>query len=165
MALSIFSPPFNSNRAGEIKGGDNSAGMPDHVEWFALRHEITAPRHEATGLPTGKRQHGPVVVTKRLDRATPLLQDTLTKNGTIDEIKFLFYRPASSGAEEHHFTITLNEATIAGIVLDQLNNRYPEHMPFEVFETVSFTYDKITWEEVIEGTMAFDSWKATVRGG
>jgi type VI secretion system secreted protein Hcp len=163
MALSIFSPPFESNRAGEIKG--SAADFPDHIEWYGYSHEIEAPRDVATGLPTGKRQHKPFTVIKRLDRASPLLQDTLTKNGTIDEIQFRFYRPDSSGATEHYFTITLNEAQISGIRQEQLNNRFPENMPHAPYEHVSFTYDKITWEEVVAGIMAFDSWKQRRRAG
>ncbi len=32
-------------------------------------------------------------------------------------------------------------------VLEPLNKRYPENMIFKVFETVAFTYDKITRED------------------
>ena len=34
---------------------------------------ISSPRDAASGLPTGKRQHKPVSVTKPVDKATPLL--------------------------------------------------------------------------------------------
>lgn len=35
--------------------------------------EVTAPRDPASGLPTGKRQHEPIRVTKPIDKATPKL--------------------------------------------------------------------------------------------
>ena len=33
---------------------------------------IVSPRDTASGLPTGKRQHKPVVVTKPVDKAAPI---------------------------------------------------------------------------------------------
>ncbi len=165
MALSIYSPPFESNSSGEIKGEVTSIGMEDHVEWFAFQHEINAPFDPNTGNPRGRRQQSPVIATKRIDRATPLLHDTLGKNGTIAKVEFLFHRPSATGTEEHYFTITLEEARVVSVRHEQLNNRYPDNMPLDVSEHVSFTYDKITWEAVIAGTMAFDSWAITRRGG
>lgn len=35
---------------------------------------LTAPRDAASGLPAGKRQHKPIVITKPVDKATPILQ-------------------------------------------------------------------------------------------
>jgi type VI secretion system secreted protein Hcp len=163
MALSVVSPPFDSNTTGEIKG--SSLSYPDHHDWFACSHEILRPMDKATGLAKSKRQHRPLVATKRLDQATPLLQDTLTSNGTIPEIRFLFYRPSPAGVEEHFFTITLTEALISRIVLEQLDNRYPENMPLEVVEHVSFVYGQITWEDVITGVTASDAWRSRRRAG
>lgn len=37
---------------------------------------ISQPRDAASGLPTGKRQHKPVTVTKPLDKASPMMLDT-----------------------------------------------------------------------------------------
>ncbi|MEP7234918.1 MAG: type VI secretion system tube protein Hcp [Ignavibacteriota bacterium] len=40
----------------------------------AMSHEIVSPRDPASGLPTGKRMHKPFVITKELDKSTPLLR-------------------------------------------------------------------------------------------
>lgn len=37
---------------------------------------VVSPRDAASGLPTGKRQHAPVTITKELDKSTPLLSRT-----------------------------------------------------------------------------------------
>lgn len=34
---------------------------------------VVSPRDAASGLPTGKRQHKPMVITKELDKSSPLL--------------------------------------------------------------------------------------------
>lgn len=37
--------------------------------------ETIAPRDPATGLPTGKRMHKPIVITKQSDKSTPKLSN------------------------------------------------------------------------------------------
>ncbi len=164
MALSIYSPPFESNVSGTINGSCMQVGLEDHIEWYGMNHEI-AVDNEGKGRRAKHEEHHPITLVKPMDKASPLLLDTLTKNGVIPKIELKFYRPAASGEEVHYYTITLEEAQIAKIATEQLNNKYPENMAHETRETVSFTYDKITWEEVTAGTMAFASWDETRRGG
>jgi hypothetical protein len=38
-----------------------------------FEQEIVSPRDAASGLPTGKRQHKPFVITKELDKSSPVL--------------------------------------------------------------------------------------------
>lgn len=38
--------------------------------------DVVSPRDAASGLPTGKRQHAPVIIRKELDKSTPLLGRT-----------------------------------------------------------------------------------------
>ena len=165
MALNFYSPPFESNSSGEVKGSAAGPGLEEHIEWYGFIWECESPMDAKTGLPTGKAQHGALTAIKLLDKASPLLFDTLTKNGTILSIEFKFYRPDDSGGETHYYTITLEEAKISNIRQEQLNNRYPEHLDHETREHISFVYDKITMEEVEAGIMAFDSWRQTQRGG
>jgi len=49
--------------------GSGAASEPD-VEGF---QQIVSPRDAASGLPTGKRMHKPLVITKELDLALPSL--------------------------------------------------------------------------------------------
>lgn len=39
----------------------------------ALSHSVVSPRDAASGLPTGKRQHKPMTITKELDKSSPQL--------------------------------------------------------------------------------------------
>lgn len=39
----------------------------------ALSHSVISPRDAASGLPTGKRQHKPMTITKELDKSSPQL--------------------------------------------------------------------------------------------
>ena len=50
---------LDAEQAEGVKGGD-AAG-------------IVSPRDPASGLPTGKRQHNDIVITKPIDKASPQL--------------------------------------------------------------------------------------------
>ena len=56
----------------------------DHNGWIDILSvsglEKVSPRDAASGLPTGKRQHAPFKIRKRVDKATPLLAKALTNN-------------------------------------------------------------------------------------
>ena len=53
---------LKGQKAGELKGGITLVSIT----------EAAAPRDAASGLPTGKRQHKPLVLTAEIDRASPL---------------------------------------------------------------------------------------------
>ena len=48
-----------------------------------LDENIVSPRDAASGLPTGKRQHKPIRIMKRIDQTTPLLMNVSPGGGTI----------------------------------------------------------------------------------
>ncbi len=47
-----------------------------HKEWIELDSatQSSRPKGKATGMPSGKRQHKPLSVTKQIDKASPLVQ-------------------------------------------------------------------------------------------
>jgi len=61
---------------GKIRCADGSCTI-------SFEQEIVSPRDAASGLPTGKRQHKPFVITKELDKSSPLLaRESPTKQST-----------------------------------------------------------------------------------
>ena len=143
---------------GEIKGSVMQAGREDSIMVVGCSHEIDSPRDAASGLPTGKRQHKPLVIIKEIDKSTPLLMNALVNNENISELTLEFWQPSRSGKEVHYFTIELVNASISGIRQEMLDNRYPENMRLAVTEYVSFVYQKIikTYED--GGISAEDDW-------
>ena len=154
----IFLPPFESNTSGPIKGPVTEAGLEESIEILSFQHELVNELNAATGKTGITTQHTVVTITKELDRATPLLADTLFKNGTIPSLTFMFFRTDPSGGKAESFSITLEEAQVSQIRLDKPNDRQSTTL-----EYVSFAYDKISWEEIPFGVMAFDSWRQTRR--
>src|SRR5215207_5809794 len=73
-----------------------------------LTHEIVSPRDAASGLPTGKRQHKPFVITKEIDKTTPLLLNALVNNENLVTVKVAI----TDGTSNTIMTIQLTNANI-----------------------------------------------------
>lgn len=144
---------------GNIEGSGDINPHEKKMEIWGWNHEVISPRDAASGLPTGKRQHKPFQVVKAIDIASPLLMNVLTNNENITSWALTCYRPSPSGAEEHFWSVKLVNANIAGIRQESLNNKYAENMPHPPRETISFTYQKITWTHETGSKEAEDDWK------
>lgn len=158
---------LKGQKQGDIKGSITQKGREGKIGVIAMSHEIVSPRDAATGLPTGKRQHKPFVITKELDKSSPLLYNALVNNENISEWELQFWTPQLSaatgvGAEKQHYTIKLINANIASIDFRMLNNKNPELMRYAEYEEVAFTYQKIEWTWVDGGIMAMDDWESPV---
>jgi type VI secretion system secreted protein Hcp len=147
---------------GDIKGSVTQAGREDTIMVIGVSHEVVSPRDAASGLPTGKRQHKPITITKEVDKASPLLMNVLVNNENITNLRLDFWQPSTTGQEFQFYTIELANASIAGIRTEMLNNKYPENMQHKEREHVSFCYQKIIWTFQDGGITAEDDWEAPV---
>lgn len=159
MALNAYLT-LKGETTGDIKGSVTQTGREDSIMVIAMSHEVLSPRDAASGLPTGKRQHKPFVITKEVDKATPLLYTLLTQNENITEWTLKFWRPSATGQEEQYYTIELTNASVASIQMEMLNNKYPENMQHKEREHVAFTYQKIVWRYEDGGISAEDDWES-----
>lgn len=161
MALNAYLN-LSGETQGKIKGSVTRAGREDLIKVIAVNHEVISPRDAASGLPTGKRQHKPLIITKEVDKSSPLLYQLLTNNENITEWDLRFWRPSRAGKEFQFYTLELVNATISGIHLEMLNNKYPENMKHREREHVSFVYQKITWTWEDGGISSEDDWETRV---
>jgi type VI secretion system secreted protein Hcp len=162
MSLPLYIAKIEGETQGAIKGGVTQKGRQDWIECHAYHHEVVSPRDTASGLPTGKRQHKPLVITKSLDKSSPLLMNALVNNENLKTVEFRFFRPSATGAEQHYYTIELVNANIAEIHPYVLNVKDPALTKFPDMEHVSFTYQKIIWTFVDGGITAEDDWESPV---
>ncbi|AOJ73472.1 MULTISPECIES: Hcp family type VI secretion system effector [Burkholderia] len=145
---------------GNIEGSVDIQGHEGKILIQAVEHTIEIPKSPQTGLPTGKRIHGPMTLTKEIDKSSPKLSQALASGEQMKSVALEFYRILKEGKEEHYYTVKLENAILTSIrswtpnclVLD---NKQLGHM-----EDVSFTYEKITWTYVPDGIEAEDSWRA-----
>jgi type VI secretion system secreted protein Hcp len=166
MALNAYLK-IKGQKSGDVKGSVTQKGREDSIGVIAVSHEIVSPRDPASGLPTGKRMHKPFVITKELDKSSPILYNILVNNENVTEFELKFWTPQlkaamGTGAEVQHYTVKLTNANIANINFRMLNNKNPELMKFAEYEEVSFTYQKIEWTWNDGGIVAEDDWEAPV---
>jgi type VI secretion system secreted protein Hcp len=154
-------------KSGEIKGSVTQKGREGKIEVIAVSHDIVSPRDAASGLPTGKRMHKPLVITKQLDASSVPLQRVAADNENLREWELQFYAPelrggAGVGTEANNFTINLTGASIAEINLQMPNDKHPDLMKLATFEEIAFTYQSIQWTWTEGGLTASDDWEGRI---
>jgi type VI secretion system secreted protein Hcp len=150
-------------KSGQVKGGVTQKGREDSIMVIAVNHEVITPRDLQSGLPTGARIHKPFVITKELDKSTPILYNILCTNENCSKVIIKFWTPqlkaaTGVGAEFQNYTVTLTNANIASIGFRMLNNKDQALAKFTEMEEIAFTYEKIEWVWVDGGITAEDSW-------
>lgn len=158
MALNAYLT-LTAEKQGLIRGSVTQKGREGKILVFAFLHEIVCPRDPASGRPTGKRMHKPIVVTKELDRSTPLLYSILCNNEDIPHWELQFWTPSPTGVEKQHFTIRLTNANICAIHAKMGNTKSPKLSRYPEHEEVSFTYQKIEWTWSDGNLTAEDDWE------
>jgi type VI secretion system secreted protein Hcp len=145
---------------GKIEGSCDIKGREGTILVYALDHHIEIPRDTHSGLPTGKRVHLPMTVTKEIDKSSPKLYQALTSGEQLSEVVLDFYRISPTGTEEKYFTSKLENAIIVSIEAFYPETFIPANEPYKHMEKVSFTYEKVIWTWQPDGIEAEDSWKA-----
>lgn len=152
---------------GAFKGESQREKRAEWLTGLSFAHQIQSPRDVATGLPSGKRQHGPLTFTKEWGPATPQIMQALCTNEVLPKVSFEFMHTNATGVEEVYYKITLTNATIAKVVYNtgaqgasESSARTTAAYDSMEVEEVSLTYQKIEHENTVASTMAVDDWKA-----
>lgn len=131
---------------GPIQGSVTQKGREGKIMVIAVDHNMKVAK--------GKAQHGVFVITKELDKSTPLLMRALVHNENLD-LELQFWTPqlgaVGGGSEKQHYTVKLTGARIVDHDFKMLNNKNPENTRFAEHEVISFTYEKIEWQWVDGG--------------
>ncbi|KML54605.1 type VI secretion protein [Burkholderia cepacia] len=143
---------------GKIEGSVEVSGHEGKILVQAVDHPIEIPKSPQTGLPTGKRIHFPLKLTKELDKSSPKLSQALASGEQMKSVVLEFYRITKEGREEKYYTIKLENAIVMSIKAWTPNCLDQENQQFGHMEDVSFTYEKITWTYEPDGIEAEDSW-------
>jgi len=144
---------------GKIEGSCDMQGREGTILAYAMDHEIRIPRDPQSGLPSGKRVHGPLKIVKEFDKASPKLYQALCTGEHLKNVTLKWYRIDPTGSEEHYFTHTLEDAVIVEIKPYVPMAFLPQNEPYRHMEEVSLTYSKIKWTWEPDGIESEDSWK------
>jgi type VI secretion system secreted protein Hcp len=139
---------------GELKGSVTQKGREGWMNVVSVRHELKSPRDPASGQATGRRQHGLLVVTKPLDKASVRLRHAWVTNEALKEVTLQLVQPSPKGGELVVLSVTLKNAAVANLELSLSANG-------PALENVSFAYQEITWKSPDNGDTAADQWLVT----
>jgi len=158
-ALPLYMKVVGSKQ-GQIRGEVTTPGWEDWVGGLGFHYAVTSPVG-AAGQAAGKRQHSAVVVTKRLDRASPLLFSALAGDEVLPSVELRFVRGAQAGTQVAFFTIKLTNARVVSIE----QRVEPPGLPGDQGagdprEDVSFVFEKIELTFADGGITAMDDWGA-----
>ena len=143
------------------QGAGEQSGHEDEVLCQAFEHVVSVPMDSQSGTATGKRVHRAMVITKAVDRATPMLYNAMVNNERLTKVTIKHYRIDPTGVEQNHFTVELENAIVSSIRASAPNYLDPAKEQFTYTEEVSFAYQRITWTWVVGGVMSMDEWIST----
>lgn len=142
---------------GPIEGSCQIEEREDTILVQAYKHCVDLPADE-NGLPTGRRVHRPLMITKEVDKSSPKLFQVLCSGECLSEAKLDWYRLDGTGDESLYFTVLMQNAQIVKIeswvpdALDKANAVYG------YMENVWFTYEMIRWTWQEDGIEYEENW-------
>ena|ERR1035437_678406 len=142
-------------KQGVIKGGVNEKGHEGQMWLYRYHSEVVSPRDPQSGLPTGRRVHKPITITKPIDRSTPLFAQALVTNENLSEVILHIY-----DNNREVYQIKLINANISDISQEMSLNQTSTGARLPVLENISFTFQKIEWRWLDGGTSASDNWES-----
>lgn len=138
-------------------------GLEGAIEVFTYAHEVRSPRDLASGQASGKRQWGPITITKPVDSTSPLFWQACVINEELKKCEIKFFRVTPGGQLEQYFQVTLEKAYIASmkmIVPEQASGaeagRHEHHDTAR--DEIQFTFQKITIEHKLAKKVMSDDW-------
>lgn len=105
-----------SPRLGTIDGESTAKGHENWIEVLGFDEDTTAPTSIGSaggGAGAGKIELKPLVITKRIDKATPKLFQALVTNDALGTVQLDLVRPDGAGGEETYYTVKLTNAIVS----------------------------------------------------
>ncbi len=137
-----------------------SMGRENSIECLFFESGVATAREAGSGRASGKREHLPLLIRKRIDKSTPLLAQAICRNEKI-EATFKFFRPnpLGDGTTEQFFTIKISDARIASQKFEVPNTIRPATSTEPPLETITFNTANITWTFEEGGIEYEDKWE------
>jgi type VI secretion system secreted protein Hcp len=142
---------LRSAKQGEIEG---SSLTKSHPNWIVVRGfslSASMPTDAKSGLPTGRRMHKPLVITKELDKSSPALHQAFANNEVFEGFELTVVTPSSKGMDAVSTRVELRNARIVAIELDVSDSG-------ALVERVSFAFQTMTLTDVASKQSAEVSW-------
>ncbi len=142
---------ISGHTQGEIKDYSSDNRKDGAIPANELSEGLGVPTDKETGLPTGRRVYSPTNFVHALDSATPKLRQAATRGEALT-ITADYYTFDSAGQEVKYYTISYEDAIISDIRTFTDARGY-------VYESVSFTFGKVTHTYLDGNISSSDSFK------
>ncbi|MBK5002847.1 Hcp family type VI secretion system effector [Pseudomonas sp. S31] len=135
--------------APESLGNRCQEGHLDEIMMLSFTHSLSNFGN------TERITHRPVMITKYIDKATPLLSGALADREVL-ECRIKLYRLNPAGKIEQYFRVDLSDAMIVDQRIEVphsvlLNNQDPQ-------EYLAIRYGFVAWHHMIANTSGYASW-------
>jgi type VI secretion system secreted protein Hcp len=147
-------------KQGKLKGDALSKSQVGKMIGLKFEYEVTSPRDLATGQASGKRMHKPFTITKEWGAASPQLLRACATNEVLNMVLLEFFHTTATGEERLHHTIKLTNASISNLKQYVADPVMAAEYDAAELEEISFTYQRITFEDKVGKTTAVDDWEA-----
>jgi len=145
----------------DVQGDSSIASMEraDTIECLSFEDSVRTAREASTGMATGERSYGPITISKRIDKSSPLLAKALCQNEEIEGI-FKFYRPnpLGDGTTEQYYTIEIQQGRVASIERISPDVIEPASANAPATEKIGFVFGKVRWTYEPDGIEHIDEW-------
>lgn len=158
MALSIYAW-FKANDS-DVKGGVTRTDFEDSCEIHQYEQNTFSNYDLAQGHTTGKRVYEPIVVTTRIDPATPVLQEALDNNAKLDVV-FKWYHPDTSGVETHFYTTEVTNGNLIGLRHVLPSTKDADTMALEPMVEYKIAFTQCLFENMETGASFQYDWAAS----
>src|SRR4051812_32017750 len=109
-------PHLKLTIGGTAVKGQSTQRHDDTIECYGFSFGVSNPIDLATGAASGRRQYSSINITKRIDKASPLLLKALVTNQVVKGT-FKFFRPTVKGdaATEHFYTVEFDHGRVESV--------------------------------------------------
>jgi type VI secretion system secreted protein Hcp len=128
---------INGSRQGQFKG----EAMSEKISLMSVSHDA------ATGMASGKRQHGSITIQREIDAASPKLMQAMNTHETLNDVTIVF-RATGGGAGKAVQTVNLKNAMITAVRVSGRTEAI----------TIEYPAIEVTWTD--GGKTASDDWES-----
>ncbi|MBL8602143.1 MAG: type VI secretion system tube protein Hcp [Myxococcales bacterium] len=141
------------------ESSQTSLGRENSIECVYFEQGVVTARESGSGMATGRRQYNPLLIRKRIDKASPLLSKALCDNQVIDAtFKFFRPNPTGDGTTEQFFTIAFKKGRINSQKQFVPDTIVPATSTEPPLEELTFVFHTINWTYTNGGVTHEDTW-------
>lgn len=129
-----------------IEGESGNVEYNGQIECVAMSHVIDLPLVSSAVRVEGSSRHAPVVLTHRLDKASPALKHAALAGSNLGDVTLTRMRTIAGRATPVE-TVTLRDAYIVRVDLETLLDEAAGELGDELLESFHLMYSEIRWSQ------------------